>query len=72
MFEVWCDYIRPESTEKPKLCCMDTDSFIVCTKINGIYKNITKDVETRFENSNYELGRPLPKAKKKGYWFNER
>ena len=51
---------------------MDTDSFIVCMKINDIYKNITKDVETRFENSNYKLDRPLPKAKKKGYWFNER
>ena len=32
---------------------------------------IAKDVETRFDASNYELERPLPRGKK-GYWINER
>ena len=43
---------------------MDTDSFIVDIKADDIYK-LSKDVKTRFDNSNYELDRPLPKGKKK-------
>ena len=38
---------------------MDIDSFIVQIKTDDIYKDIVKDVETRFDASNYELGRPL-------------
>ena len=30
-----------------------------------IYKDIAEDVETRFDTSNYELDRPLPKGKNK-------
>ena len=30
-----------------------------------IYKDIAEDVETRFDNSNLELDRPLPKGKDK-------
>ena len=30
-----------------------------------IYKDITEDVETRFDTSNYEIDRPLPKGKNK-------
>ena len=41
---------------------MDTDSFIVRVKTEAIYKNITEDVETRFETSNFELKRPFPKG----------
>ena len=44
---------------------MDTDSFIVYRKTDDIYKDIPEDVETRFDTSNYELDRPLPKAKNK-------
>ena len=42
---------------------MDTDSFIVHAKIDDIYKDIAKDVETRFDNSNFQLDRPLTKEK---------
>ena len=54
---------------------MDTNSFIVYIKTEDIYKDIAKDVETRFHSSNYELicnfiGGPLPKEK--GNWINER
>ena len=42
---------------------MDTDSFIVYIKTDDIYKDIEKDVETRFDNSNYKLDRPLPEGK---------
>ena len=66
MYEFWYDYVKPKYSEKVKLCyMMDTDSFIVYIKTDDIYKDIAKDVETRFATSNYELDRPLPKAKKK-------
>ena len=42
---------------------MDTDSFIAYTKPDDIYKDIAEDLETRFDTSNYELYRPLPKGK---------
>ena len=44
---------------------IDTDSFIVYTKADDIYKDIAEDIETRFDTSNYELDRPLPKEKNK-------
>ena len=44
---------------------MDTDSFIVQIKTEDIYKDIAEDVETRFDTSNYELDRLLPKGKNK-------
>ena len=44
---------------------MDPDSFIAHKKTDDIYKDIAEDVETRFDTSNYELDRPLPKRKKK-------
>ena len=59
MYETWYDYV------KPKLCYMDKDSFIVYIKTDDIYKDIAEDVETRFDTSNYELDRLLPKAKNK-------
>ena len=46
------------------------DSFTVYMKTEGIYSDIAKDVETRFDTSNYELNRPLPKGKNN--WINER
>ena len=50
--------------EKATFCYMDTDSFIVYIKTDDIYKVIAEDVEIRFDTSNYELDRPLPKGKK--------
>ena len=43
---------------------MDRDSFIVYIKAEDIYVDIAEDVETRFDTTNYELNRPLPKGKK--------
>ena len=62
MYEFWYDYVKPKYSEKAKLCYMDTDSFIVYIKTN-IYKDTAEDVETRFDTSNDELNRPLPKGK---------
>ena len=44
---------------------MDTDSFIVYIETVYIYKDIAEDVKTRFDSSNYELNRLLPKGKNK-------
>ena len=49
---------------KSKLYYTDTESFIVYIKTEGIYVDITKDFQTRFDTSNYELDRPIPKGKK--------
>ena len=32
-------------------------------KADHIYKHIAEDVETRFDNSNYEINRQFPKGK---------
>ena len=63
MYELWYDYIKPKYGDNAKLCYMDTDSFIAYIKTDDIYKDITADVETRFDTPNYELHRPLPKGK---------
>ena len=44
---------------------MDTDSFIVYMKTEHIYSEIAEDIKTRFNTSNYELDRQLPKEKNK-------
>ena len=59
----WYDYVKPKFGEKAKLCYMDTDSLFVYIKTGDIYKGIAEDVETRFDTSNYELVRSLPKGK---------
>ena len=51
--------------EKAKLCYMDTDSFMAYIKTEDIYVDIAKDVETRFDISDYELDKLLPTGKNK-------
>ena len=51
--------------KKTKLCYMDTVCFSVHTRTDDIYKDIAKDVETRFDTSNYQLDRAMPKGKNK-------
>ena len=73
MHDFWYDYVKPKYGEKAKICYMDTGSFIVYVKTEDIYSDIGKDVETRFDTSNYESDRPMPKGKsKKSNCFNER
>ena len=67
LYEFLYDY------QNEKLCYMDIDSFVVPVKTDDIYKDIATDVETRFDTSNFEKGRPLPRGKnQKSYWTNER
>ena len=65
MYEFWCAYVKLKCGKKVKLCCMDTDSFIVYIKTDDIYKDIAEDVETKFGTLNYESERPFPKEKNK-------
>ena len=44
---------------------MDTQSFKVYIKTGDIYVDIAKDVEIKFDTSNYELELPFSKGKKK-------
>ena len=71
MYEFWYYYVKTSYSEKAKLCYTDTDSFIVYIKTDDIYKDIAENVETRFDTSNYELDRPLPKDKNNN-WITER
>ena len=59
MYELCYDHVKPKYGGNAKLCCMDTDSFIVHVKTDDIYEDVAEDVETRLDDSN------LPKEKNK-------
>ena len=61
MYEFWYDYVKPKYQNNAKLCHMDTDSFIINIKTEDFYEHVANDVEKRFDISNYEVNRPLPK-----------
>ena len=65
MYEFWYDYMKPKYGDNVKLCCMDTDSFIMNIKTEDFYKDIANDIEKRFDTSNYACDRPLPTGKNK-------
>ena len=41
---------------------MDTDSFIIHSKTENVYRDIANDVKKRFDTSNDEINRPLPRG----------
>ena len=64
MYEFSHDYVKRNYGEKLKLCCMDTDSFILYIKT---FANILQKM-LKLDTSNYELecnaiNGPLPKGK---------
>ena len=65
MYEFWYDYMKPKYANNVKLCYMVMDSFIMNIKTNDFYKDISNDVENRFDTSNYEVNKPLPTGKNK-------
>ena len=52
--------MKPEYEENAKLCCMNTDSFIVHVKTEDVYVDIAQDVEIRFDTLNYDVQGLLP------------
>ena len=65
MYEFWYDYMKRKYGDMVKLCYTDTDSLVMNIKTKDFYKGIVKDVEERFNTSNYSVDRPLPKRKNK-------
>ena len=65
MYEFCYDYMKNKYGDMVKLCYMDTDSLIMNIKTKDFYKDIAQDVEERFDTSNYDVDRPLPKGKNK-------
>ena len=52
-------------SRKIKILLQHGYRFLVYIKKEYIYEDNAKDVEVRFDTSNYELERPLPKGIKK-------
>ena len=61
LYEFSYGHIKPKYQENAKLCHMDTDSFIIHIKTPDFYKDSAGDVEKRYDTSNDEVDRPLPK-----------
>ena len=63
--------MKPKYGAKSKPSGMDTDIFIFYIKTENIYSSLAKVVETIFDNSNYELNKPLTKrTNKKAIWVS--
>ena len=52
MYKFWHDYVQPKYGEKATFCYMD--GFIVYIKTDYTQKDIAREVDTRFDTSNYE------------------
>ena len=65
IYKFWYDYMKLKYKNKVKLCYMDTNSLIMNIKTNDFYKDISYDIDKRFDTSNYECNRPLPTGKNK-------
>ena len=60
MYEFWYNYIRPKNTDNARLCCMDTDSFIIYIETEDLYKDIANDVNKWFDTSGYDKNHNRP------------
>ena len=67
MFEFWYDCYKPKYDNNMGLCYMGTDSFIFHVETEDFYKDISNDVDNRFDTSAYskDLNRPLLIGKNK-------
>ena len=67
MYEFWYDYLKPKYDNTMGLCYVDTDSFIFYVETEDFYKDISNDVDNRFDTSAYskDLNRSLPIGKNK-------
>ena len=67
MYKFWYDYFKPKYGDKAKLCYTDTDSFIIHIITEDFFEDISNDVESWYDTSNYDENdkRPLPIGKNK-------
>ena len=73
MYEFHYDYMQPKDRSKVKLCYMVTGGFVYKIEIGDFYRDIAKDVETKFDTSgdSKDDNRPLTIGKN-GYRHDER
>ena len=60
MYEFWYNYIKPKYGDNARLCCMDTDSFIIYIQTEYLYKDIANDVNKWFDASGYDKNHNRP------------
>ena len=67
MYKFWYDYIILKYEDRAKLCYTDTDSFIIHIITEDFFEDISNDVESWYDTSNYDENdkRPLPIGKNK-------
>ena len=65
MYEFWYDSIKQKYQDQAKLCCMDTNSFVIHIKTEDSYEDIANDVKEWFDTSNFDNSRLLPIGKNK-------
>ena len=59
MYEFLYDYLKPKYKENLNLCYMDTESFIFNVKTEDWYKDISNDIEQRFDSSDIQTNIPI-------------
>ena len=52
-YEFHYDYMQPKYGSRVRLCYMDTDSFLYEIETEDFYRDIAKDLETKFDTSVY-------------------
>ena len=68
MYKICYDYVKAIVVcWKSKVVLYGYTHFHFNIKTDDIYKDIAEDVETKFDHSNYELDRPLPRGQNKKY-----
>ena len=72
MHEFLYDHIKPKYQNNAILCYMDSDIFIIQIKIEDFYNDIADNFKNKYDTSNYEVDRPLPKGIDKSHGLNER
>ena len=58
MYEFHYEYVRPKYGDKAKLLFTDTDSLMYEIETEDFYKDISGDVRTKFDTSNFPSNHP--------------
>ena len=64
VYQYQYNYVKSKYGGNARLCYTDSESFIVHVKSEDVHADLGGDGDTRFDESNYEFQRLLPKTKK--------